>query len=105
MAILVLVMLPAHVDSITKFSLFTIRLRRDVLVLMVSTKASCAPWTTTSLFGFETARVWNPLTSMLNAVEIVSIKRAQLPEFTSEIIFSNSVSRVIEFWGIKQLYI
>ena len=70
---------PTSIFSITKSSQFTILLSKDVLTRIFSTKASCGPFTTTSLAGFSTLRCLNPFTSISNATEIVSINKAQLP--------------------------
>lgn len=66
--------------SITRFSLFTVRLSREVFVLKFSTNASCGPLITISLLGLSILLCLNPFTSISKAIFMVSTKSAQLPE-------------------------
>ena len=58
---------PTSMDSIIKFSLFTILLNIEVLVLIFSTNASLGPLITTSLLGVSILLCLKPLTSISNA--------------------------------------
>lgn len=51
-----------------------------MFVLKFSTKASCGPLITISLFGLSILLCLKPFTSISKAILIVSTKSAQLPE-------------------------
>ena len=94
-------MLPIDISSITKFSLFTNLLNREVFVLIFSTKASWGPFITISLLGLSILLSLNPLTSISKAISKVSINKAQFPELILAKISSNYETSLISFWGTR----
>lgn len=84
-----MVILPTLTLSIIRFSLLVSLLNSEVFVLMLSTKASCDPFITTSFSGFEIPLCLKPLISISKHVDNVSINNAQFPELTLENISVN----------------
>ena len=88
--------------SITRFSLATLLLIREVLVRRFSTKASPEPRTTGSFLGSEMLLISNFLVEISKAKSIVSTKSTQLPETTLSEILSNELTFSTSFWGRRQ---